>query len=218
MLAHDADTYRHWHQRTIHSEFAKQLKKALPGPLDDSTAAALLRTAKDHVSSASNALSHAASRRGTSLEDVAKHGTDLWNQCISLRRSKHGPGAYEHKDLVLQATALAFLMLAMPHRLDKLEAEDGMLLLSVAVTASRHCLGELEHATERRSAKRGLTQAPPPPQLEETVSAQTCSYAMPPIMQTSCKIWPKMDLSNPTRVSENSEACRLSILACAFSM
>lgn len=42
---------------------------------------------------------------------------------------------------MLQATALGFLMLALPYKAQTTGAEDGIRLLKVALSAGRHCLG-----------------------------------------------------------------------------
>ena len=92
------------------------------------------------MSTASKPLS--SSQRETWQGGLNKHGTELWNGCINARRSKDGDVPQKRKTLMLQATTLAFFMLAMPYKTQKIGAEDGIRLLEVAVNAGRHCLGK----------------------------------------------------------------------------
>lgn len=127
------------------AEFAATLQSKLSDPLEPRAIDLLLADTSHHVQ-----LIHNAAPLGTTgplppklAKDVERHGRDLWNLCVRLKREKDPSVPMERAKLLIKARSLAFYMLEFGRSAGRAKEDTGAevaYLMSLSLTLGKHCV------------------------------------------------------------------------------
>ncbi|PKK50187.1 hypothetical protein CI102_7171 [Trichoderma harzianum] len=136
-----------------YAEFAATLQSKLSESLDKENIDLLLADTGHHVQ-----LIHNAAPSGSAgplppklAKDVERHGRDLWNLCVRLKRERNRSAPMDKARLLLKARSLAFSMLELGRSAGRAKEDTGAevaYLMSLSLTLGKHCVedSDLESA------------------------------------------------------------------------
>ncbi|KAJ4857691.1 meiosis protein SPO22/ZIP4 like domain-containing protein [Trichoderma breve] len=126
-------------------EFAAALQSKLSDSLDKENIDLLLADTSHHVQ-----LIHNAAPSGLTgplppklAKDVERHGRDLWNLCVRLKRERDTSDSMDKAKLLLKARSLAFSMLELGRSAGRAKEDTGAevaYLMSLSLTLGKHCV------------------------------------------------------------------------------
>ncbi|KAL7962386.1 meiosis protein SPO22/ZIP4 like domain-containing protein [Trichoderma compactum] len=125
--------------------FAATLQSKLSESLEPRAIDLLLADTSHHVQ-----LIHNAAPLGTTgplpsklAKDVERHGRDLWNLCVRLKRERDTSVSVEKAKLLIKARSLAFYMLEFGRSAGRAKEDTGaevVYLMSLSLTLGKHCV------------------------------------------------------------------------------
>ncbi|KAL7943849.1 meiosis protein SPO22/ZIP4 like domain-containing protein [Trichoderma barbatum] len=140
-------------------EFAATLQSKLSVSLDARTIDLLLADTSHHIQ-----LIHNAAPSGWTgtlppklAKDVERHGRDLWNLCVRLRRKRDESVPTEKARLLLKARALSFYMLELSHsagRAKKDEGPEAMYFMNLALALGKLCVADSDLDLARQALQK----------------------------------------------------------------
>ncbi|KAL7906904.1 meiosis protein SPO22/ZIP4 like domain-containing protein [Trichoderma velutinum] len=126
-------------------EFAATLQSKLSDSLDARTIDLLLADTSHHIQLIHNtaSLSLTSSLPPNLAKDIERHGRDLWNLCVRLKRERDASVSMEKTKLLLKARSLAFYMLELGRSAGRSKEDVGTevaYLMSLSLTLGKHCV------------------------------------------------------------------------------
>lgn len=129
----------------MYAEFATTLQSKLSDSLDKENIDLLLADTSHHVQQIHNAapLGLTGLLPPKLAKDVERHGRDLWNLCVRLKRERDAPDSTEKAKLLIKARSLAFSMLELGRGAGRAKEDTGAevaYLMSLSLTLGKHCV------------------------------------------------------------------------------
>ncbi|KAH0523262.1 hypothetical protein TsFJ059_008293 [Trichoderma semiorbis] len=140
-------------------EFAATLQSKLSDSLDGRQIDLLLADTGHHVQLIHNAvpLGSTGPLPPKLAKDVERHGRDLWNLCVRLKRERNTSDSIEKAKLLLNARSLAFSMLELGRSAGRAKEDTGVevaYLMSLSLTLGKHCVEDSDLDSARSALQK----------------------------------------------------------------
>ncbi|PNP45997.1 hypothetical protein THARTR1_10831 [Trichoderma harzianum] len=126
-------------------EFAAALQSKLSESLEKEAIELLIADTSHHVQLIHNLtpLSSTGPLPSKLAKDIERHGRDLWNLCVRLKREGKKSDSMEKSKLLIKARSLAFYMLELGRSAGRAKRGTGaevVYLMSLSLTLGKHCV------------------------------------------------------------------------------